>query len=313
MNSSFFSRRATTFIRNVQGKSDLLAVRSRIPTSRSMSGFSPFKGMPDKFKGPLCGAIIGGIVFTHSINYCSTMVKRIEDFENGTFNPKLVKEYNHEDIRKLKFLMLGEDPDDDDEDEEDEEEEEEEAEQEEEVEEEDEDTSEGSSDEQICQETEKESEEEIEAENTSNESGDEESESVEAPVESVEVAPVESVEVAPAESVEVAPAESVEVAPAESVEVAPAESVEVAPVESVEVAPAESVEVSAESVEVAPVESVEVSAESVVASKETVEFTESSAAQEAIPVNYVPEKGETVDVKEYGKDVVLFVGKENSA
>merc|ERR1712096_174522 len=65
--------------------------------------------------------------------YCNDMIQRINDFEDGTFNPKLVRNYSQEEFKQFKIMMTGEDPDaideeeDEDDDEDDDEEEEEEA------------------------------------------------------------------------------------------------------------------------------------------------------------------------------------------
>merc|ERR1712142_1150041 len=98
-------------------------------------GMSPFKNMPDSYKGPIAGMLIGSGLFAFTLKYCSDMIQRINDFEDGTFNPKLIRDYSQEEFKQFKIMMTGEDPDaiDEEEDDDDEEEEEEEQEAEEEA------------------------------------------------------------------------------------------------------------------------------------------------------------------------------------
>merc|ERR1719457_54547 len=97
---------------------------------------SPFKNMPDSYKGPIAGMLIGSGLFAFTLKYCSDMIQRINDFEDGTFNPKLIRDYSQEEFKQFKIMMTGEDPDaideeEDEDDDDDEEEEEQEAEEEE--------------------------------------------------------------------------------------------------------------------------------------------------------------------------------------
>merc|ERR1712200_348321 len=87
--------------------------------------------------GPIAGMLIGTGLFAFTLKYCSDMIQRINDFEDGTFNPKLIRDYSQEEFKQFKIMMTGEDPDAIDEEDEDEEQEEEAAEEEAEAEEED--------------------------------------------------------------------------------------------------------------------------------------------------------------------------------
>merc|ERR1712200_5176 len=89
--------------------------------------------------GPIAGMLIGTGLFAFTLKYCSDMIQRINDFEDGTFNPKLIRDYSQEEFKQFKIMMTGEDPDaidEEDEDDDDEDEEEEAAEEEAEAEEE---------------------------------------------------------------------------------------------------------------------------------------------------------------------------------
>merc|ERR1739838_516912 len=120
MNSKILSSRLCTYVKNVNGKQGLLQRSSkRNVAQRRTLMTSPFKNMPDSYRGPIVGAAIGGGLFAFTLKYCSDMVQRMHDLEDGTFNPKLHKTYTQEEFQQFKFMMTGETPEDDDEEDED--------------------------------------------------------------------------------------------------------------------------------------------------------------------------------------------------
>ena len=108
------SSRAVAFVKPMQQMSRRTFIRS------------PTRNLPDRFRGPLVGSLIGMGLFGFTLHYCSEMVDRMHDLEDGTFNPKLHRTYTKEEFQNFKFMMTNEVPEEDDDEEDDEEDEEDE-------------------------------------------------------------------------------------------------------------------------------------------------------------------------------------------